>query len=187
MKLYSFDVGGERLELVPLAARRALDHAGFKLSLAGWLSLSPDARRTLVSIGSEPVVDVAGLEQLVLSAFAGPFGLIADAGEPVAEGGKRPLFHVAKALAALGGLPSLSVDAGDESRLAILAVRKPGGGIAALAANLTPQPIEVDFSGLAGQGAAVAVLNAESIGSADGWRAASASLQLPPYAVAKIG
>ena len=34
MRLYSFDVDGEALELVPLAARRALDHAGRKLSLA---------------------------------------------------------------------------------------------------------------------------------------------------------
>lgn len=59
VKLYSFDVDGARLELVPLAARRALDHAGYKLSLAGWTSLTPEARRILVSIGSEAVVDVA--------------------------------------------------------------------------------------------------------------------------------
>jgi hypothetical protein len=142
------------------------------------------------AVGYAARVAPAGLEQLVLSAFVGPFGLIAEAGEPVAEGGARPLFHVVKALVALAGLPSLSVHGGDESRLAALAVRKPGGRIAALAANLTPQPIEVDLSVVAGQGAAVAILDGESIGTAEGWRAAGAireSLELLPYAVAKIG
>ncbi len=59
MKLYSFDVGGERLELLPLAARRALDLAGYKLSLAGWTSLPLEARRELVRLGSEGAVNTA--------------------------------------------------------------------------------------------------------------------------------
>jgi cyclic pyranopterin phosphate synthase len=68
VKLYSFDVDGERLELVPLAARRALDHAGYKLSLAGWTSLPPEARRALVSIGSEAGVDADAVARSIAAA-----------------------------------------------------------------------------------------------------------------------
>lgn len=57
MKLYAFDGIDETFELVPLAARRALDHAGLKLSLAAWQSLDPDARRAITAAGSEPTVD----------------------------------------------------------------------------------------------------------------------------------
>jgi cyclic pyranopterin phosphate synthase len=58
MKLYGFDGVDERLDLVPLAARRALDRAGLKLSLDGWRSLSLEARRTIVQAGSGSVVDI---------------------------------------------------------------------------------------------------------------------------------
>jgi hypothetical protein len=139
------------------------------------------------AVGYAARVAPAGLEQLVLSAFAGPFGLIAEAGEPVMQGGKRPLFHVVRALAEFAGLPSIAVDTGDESRLAAVAARN-AGGIAALVANLTPQPLEVDVAGLMGQGTPVAILDGVSIHSTEGWRAADdGRLELPPYAVAKIG
>ena len=42
-----------------MAARRALDHAGLRLSREGWGSLVLDARRRLVAAGSEREVDVA--------------------------------------------------------------------------------------------------------------------------------
>jgi cyclic pyranopterin phosphate synthase len=71
VKLYSFD-GDERLDLVPLAARRALDHAGCKLSLAGWESLAVERRRTLVQLGSEAVVDVALVAQIAGAATPAP-------------------------------------------------------------------------------------------------------------------
>ena len=142
------------------------------------------------AVGYAARVAPAGLEQLVLSAFAGPFGLIAGVGEPVGESGKRPLFHVVKALAGFAGLPSLCVCGGDDGRLAIVAARKPDGSVAALVANLTPQPLKGDLAGLAGQGTEASVLDDESIGSAVGWRAVGVirgTLQLPPYSVAKIG
>jgi hypothetical protein len=132
----------------------------------------------------------AGLEQLVLSGFAGPFGLFADVGEPVEQGGKRPLFHIVEALAGFAGLPSVAVSAGDEARLAAVAVRKPDGSIAALLANLTPRPLEMDLAGFAGQGDQIAVLDDASIRGAEGWRTVHpdrGGLELPPYAVAKIG
>jgi cyclic pyranopterin monophosphate synthase len=65
VKLYSFDVNGERLDQLPLAARRALDHAGWKLSRAGWLSLDLEQRRGLARLGSGPVVDVADVARQI--------------------------------------------------------------------------------------------------------------------------
>lgn len=65
MKLYSFDVDGERLEELPLAARRALDHAGTKLSLAAWRSLSLEQRRRLTEVGSASPVHTERVNELV--------------------------------------------------------------------------------------------------------------------------
>jgi hypothetical protein len=142
------------------------------------------------AVGYAARVAPAGLEQLVLSAFAGPFGLIAESQEPVMQGGNRPLFHVVRALGEFAGLPSVAVDTGDESRLAAVAARNADGSVSALLANLTPQPLEIDLAGLTGRGAPVAVLDGVSIHSAEDWRATAVDdgrLELPPYAVAKIG
>ncbi len=57
VKLYAFDQIDESLKLIPLAARRALDAVGRKLSLDGFHSLSHAARVDLVRAGSGPVVD----------------------------------------------------------------------------------------------------------------------------------
>jgi hypothetical protein len=142
------------------------------------------------AVGYAARVAPAGLEQLVLSAFAGSFGLIAGAGEPVGQDGVRPLFHVVRALAGLAGLPSISVETGDDGRLAVLAARKIDGTVSALLANLTPQPLEIDLARLTGQEAQVAMLDSESIGTIAGWRGVATirvKLEMPPYAVAKTG
>ena len=73
MKLYGFDGVDEQLELLPLAARRALDLAGRKLSLEGFRSLSLAEREELASLGSRDSVDVARVSAL------------ASAGNPAAE------------------------------------------------------------------------------------------------------
>jgi len=57
VKLYAFDGITEALDLVPLAARRALDLAGLKLSREGWSSLSHEARIELVELGAHERVD----------------------------------------------------------------------------------------------------------------------------------
>lgn len=59
--VYAFEAEevGARLELLPLAARRALDRAGLHLSLEGWRSLSLEARRALVAAGAQAEVDAA--------------------------------------------------------------------------------------------------------------------------------
>ena len=65
MRFYSFDVDAETLELVPLAARRALDHAGRKLSLAGWTSLADADRRALTRLGSTSPVDLDAVARIL--------------------------------------------------------------------------------------------------------------------------
>lgn len=80
MKLYQFDGVDERLNLVPLAARRALDRAGLKLSLEGWRSLALEARRTITEAGSRAMVDVAPVIALARRAEPAP-----EAIEPVDE------------------------------------------------------------------------------------------------------
>ena len=84
MKLYRFDAVDERLELVPLAARRALDRSGLKLSLDGWKSLSLDQRTSIAEAGSRPVIDV----EQVRSAASGarpPATLIDALDDPPAD------------------------------------------------------------------------------------------------------
>jgi cyclic pyranopterin phosphate synthase len=73
VKLFQFDGVDAGFELVPLAARRALDHAGRKLSLEGYRSLPLAARQTLARLGSVAEVDVADVIA------------IAERGEPAPE------------------------------------------------------------------------------------------------------
>ncbi len=69
MKLYSFDGVDAALDLLPLAARRALDSTGLKISLEVWRSLALESRRLIAEAGTGPVVDVARVEA-ALSASA---------------------------------------------------------------------------------------------------------------------
>jgi cyclic pyranopterin phosphate synthase len=62
VRLYFFDGIDATLDLVPIAARRALDRAGFKPSLEAWRALPLELRRGIVEAGAALVVDVAGLE-----------------------------------------------------------------------------------------------------------------------------
>ncbi len=57
--VFAFEAIGADLKLLPLAARRALDLAGKKLSLAAWSAMPIDARRKLIEIGSAANVDAA--------------------------------------------------------------------------------------------------------------------------------
>jgi cyclic pyranopterin phosphate synthase len=68
VKLYSFDGVDATLELLPLAARRALDAAGLKISLEAWRVLPLAARRALVESGTGPTVDIARVETALGSA-----------------------------------------------------------------------------------------------------------------------
>lgn len=64
MKLYAFDEVSETLELLPLAARRALDLAGLKLSREQWLGLPLTTRVAMVEAGGEPKVSLERVHEL---------------------------------------------------------------------------------------------------------------------------
>ena len=72
MKLYAFDEVTEQLELLPLAARRALDHAGLKLSRAAWSTLPLAARAAIVTCGSAPEVGIDTVRSLATTATPPP-------------------------------------------------------------------------------------------------------------------
>lgn len=55
---FEMDEIGPDLDLVPIAARRALDHAGVHLPLEGWRSLPLDLRQRILRAGSSEDVDV---------------------------------------------------------------------------------------------------------------------------------
>ena len=63
--VYSFEDTGENLSLLPLAARRALDVAGFRLSLEGYQSLSLEDRLDLTLAGTKDAIDTKHVESLV--------------------------------------------------------------------------------------------------------------------------
>jgi molybdopterin synthase catalytic subunit len=80
--VYAFEAEevGAALELLPLAARRALDRAGLHLSLEGWRTLSLESRRALIAAGAQAEVDTA-----LVRARAAECSLTARSIEPVPE------------------------------------------------------------------------------------------------------
>ncbi len=84
MKLYGFDGIDETLELVPLAARRALDRARSKISLEVWQALPHDVRCALVEAGAETQVDTLRVQRALTGAAAGAREL-APRPDPVAS------------------------------------------------------------------------------------------------------
>jgi cyclic pyranopterin monophosphate synthase len=71
VKLFRFDGIDATFDLLPLAARRALDHAGQKLSLEGFRSLSRADREELVELGSRDEVDIARATVIALAGQPG--------------------------------------------------------------------------------------------------------------------
>lgn len=55
--VFDFENIMPQLDFLPIAARRALDHAGLRLSLEAWRSLSLDDRCQLVAAGAADLVD----------------------------------------------------------------------------------------------------------------------------------
>jgi cyclic pyranopterin phosphate synthase len=96
VKLFRFDGVDATFDLLPLAARRALDHAGRKLSLEGFRSLTRAEREELVELGSRDAVD---RERVAAIAAAGhpPAEVMEPRGDPPATSPDADL------LAALGG------------------------------------------------------------------------------------
>jgi cyclic pyranopterin phosphate synthase len=82
--LYRLDEDDGALLLLPMAARRALDWAGRRLSLAGWQSLPLAARNSLVAAGAAPSVDTEKVVGLLAPASP-PAEACASAREPGPE------------------------------------------------------------------------------------------------------
>jgi len=66
--IFAFEELDETLDLVPLAARRALDRAGRKVSLEDWRRASLVTRKALVALGASPTVEPRGVRRLLLTA-----------------------------------------------------------------------------------------------------------------------
>lgn len=124
MRIYAFDEVGSSLHLLPMAARRALDHCGLKLSLAAWRSLPLETRHRLIELGADEQVDTEVVARISQLATPAPTRLAqSDAVDPSAE--SAPSF-VVQAFISQGTLPdklwqSLSVL--DRYTLAKVAVR----------------------------------------------------------------
>lgn len=65
VRIYQLDEVDSGLELLPMAARRALDHAGEKLSLQDWKAQPIGFRQHLTMLGSDVTVDVESVRGLL--------------------------------------------------------------------------------------------------------------------------
>ena len=116
------------------------------------------------TIGYAARVAPAGLEMLTLSSFTGPFGVLAQSREPIAEGSLRPIFQAIRGLCELAGLAHVATKTSDETRVLAMAGRSASGKTVMWLANLTADNVPVDVSAL-GQG----------------------DLMMSPYAIVRIG
>ncbi|MGF1469339.1 MAG: nitrate reductase associated protein [Sandaracinaceae bacterium] len=98
MTVFAFEEDDGRLTWIPMAARRALDAAGCKLSLEAWQGMSLEARREVVRAGAEDRVDPDRVRGLLRHAEPAPAPLAARP-EPAPD--RRPPSVAAK-------LPALS-------------------------------------------------------------------------------
>jgi cyclic pyranopterin phosphate synthase len=70
--IYPFEEPNDDLVWIPLAARRALDRAGYKLSLAAWRGLGMAERRALIAAGTARSVAAEAVARLVNGAEPAP-------------------------------------------------------------------------------------------------------------------
>jgi cyclic pyranopterin phosphate synthase len=96
--IFDFEELSAELDTIPIAARRALDHAGQRMSLTSWRSLTAEDRRRLVIAGADELVDVARVASAVRRAqppaqavdpVGDPDPLVAPAPVVTAEGPAR--------------------------------------------------------------------------------------------------
>jgi cyclic pyranopterin phosphate synthase len=102
VKLYRFDGIDSSLPLVPLAARRALDTLGAKLSLEGFQSLPLEAKRALTEAGCAAQIDLE-TARLSLSGAIPPPALVTPVDDPPEE---APPTEVLERLGAARPLPA---------------------------------------------------------------------------------
>ncbi|UJR84118.1 nitrate reductase associated protein [Sandaracinus amylolyticus] len=125
--VWGFEGIDVRLELVPLAARRALDRAGLHLSLETWRALELDARRAMVTEGAREVVDVGAVRTILAGTATREIDAVPelDAAAPPAAlrdaigarlGARWPTLRALERFALVHGMKSAS-RRGDPSRL----------------------------------------------------------------------
>ena len=66
MKIYAFEDIDEWLDAIPLAARRALDTTGAKLTAVAWRRMRSGTRVAITSLGTERKVDTARVRDLLV-------------------------------------------------------------------------------------------------------------------------
>ena len=77
-RVFQFEDVDECLTLVPLCARRALDAAGLKVSLAAWQSLPLHARQALARAGSGASVPVGVVEESLIGLEPPPLPVVGE-------------------------------------------------------------------------------------------------------------
>jgi hypothetical protein len=130
LAIYRFEDIGEDLELVPLAARRALDGAGLKISLEEWRSIALAQRRELVECGASETIDRGRVRSL----------LGALTGRPLEKAAPEPDRAVPPESLATDGVSATwwaSLRALDRWALASLARRGRDASVHALRAELS--------------------------------------------------
>jgi hypothetical protein len=76
--VYRFEGISDALELVPLAARRALDAAGRKVGLEAWRAMPLAARASIVEAGAAAQVDVRAVRDALEAVDATPIEAVAE-------------------------------------------------------------------------------------------------------------
>jgi len=82
--IYAFEELDETLDLVPMAARRALDAAGCKVSLSAWRAAPLPVRQVVTRLGSAAIVEVEAVQK-ALSDRAIAFEPLAPVPEPTPD------------------------------------------------------------------------------------------------------
>jgi cyclic pyranopterin phosphate synthase len=90
--IYMFEGIDDSLDLVPLVARRALDRAGRKVSLAAWRALPVPVRRSIAAVGSDEHVDPQRVRE-ILTEEGVSFEAIDLSDEPSADRVPDTLAH----------------------------------------------------------------------------------------------
>ena len=132
----------------PYGSRTMDNPAGARIAMANRDPRHNGLFGAAFALGYAARVIPAGLECLTLSAMTGPFGLIAGADEPTAEGSERPLFHVVRALAKLSGRSWIACHSSDPTRILALATIEGGAVDSLCLVNLATDEQSVDTSDL---------------------------------------
>jgi cyclic pyranopterin phosphate synthase len=140
VRLFEFDGVDDKLELIPLAARRALEHAGLKLELLAWQALPLAARRELTLLGSQNQVGLPAVKRALEAANPTPM--------PVEPRLDPPSDHLPTQLAEAFG-PSRPILPGVWAGLSSL----ERYALTKVAESTKPELIEAAYAELVGAGA----------------------------------